>query len=61
MTNATKALVITAVNSLIALPALFGVGLDAVQQSGIAVAVNAVLALVVGLTYKNSAKRVADA
>ena len=58
MTNATKAQAITLANALLALAVLFGVGLSAAQLAGATVALNALGALIVGLTYKDSAKRI---
>lgn len=60
MTNATKALIIAVVNAALPLVTSFGLDLSDAQIVGITGTVNAVLALVVGLTYKNSAKRVSD-
>ena len=59
LTNATKAQIITALNALLALGITFHVVLTAVQLGAIDVAANAVLSLVVGLTYTQSALRVA--
>ncbi len=60
MTNATKALLITLINAGLVLITSFGVSLSDAQTGAITVFVNAALALVVALTYKNSAKRVSD-
>jgi len=60
ITNTTKANVIAAVNALLGLAIVFGVNLTADQTGAIVIAVNAVLSLYVGLTYKSSAKRIPD-
>lgn len=60
MTNTTKALLIAVSNAAMGLVTAFGVALTDTQQAAIYSAVNAVLALWVGLTYKNSAKRISD-
>ena len=57
MTNATKAQIIVAINSLFALGQAFHVVLTAPQLAASQVAVNAVLSLFVGATYEQSAKR----
>lgn len=57
MTNATKAQIIAAVNALLGLAVAFNVVLTQTQIGAIGVAVNAVLAIVVGLTFKQSPKR----
>jgi hypothetical protein len=57
MTNTTKAHIIVAVNSVLALIAAFGVTLTDKQGGAIVLAVNALLSLWVALTYKNSPKR----
>lgn len=61
MTNATKALLIALINSLLGVLAAFGAGFTEAQNGAILAAVNAGLALVVALTYKNSPTRVPDA
>jgi thiamine biosynthesis lipoprotein ApbE len=61
MTNTTKAQVIVAINSILALVVAFGVNLSEAQTGAITVAVNALLSIWVGLTYKNSPKRTPDA
>ncbi len=61
MTNATKAGIITLANTLLALLVAFGVSLSDAQTAAIVAALNAALALWVGLTFQNSAKRVPDA
>lgn len=58
MTNATKAGVITCLNALLGLLLAFGVPLSTVQTGAILAFGNAVLGLVVALTYKQSAKRI---
>lgn len=60
MTNATKANIIAFLNALLAVAVLFGLDLTEDQLAGIAVALNALGAVVVGLTYKASPKRVPD-
>ncbi len=61
ITNATKAQAIAAVNAILGLLAAFGVGhLTDTQSGALLVAVNAVLSLVVGITYKSSKARVPD-
>ena len=61
ITNTTKANIIAAVNAVLGLAIVFGVNLSEAQTGAIIVAVNAVLSLYVGLTYKSSAKRIPDA
>lgn len=61
MTNATKAQVLALVNALLGLAVAFDLALTQVQLGAITVAVNAVLSLWVGLTFKSSAKRLPDA
>jgi hypothetical protein len=60
MTNATKANLLAALNACLGLAVLFGIPLSNEQQGGIYVAVNAVAAVFVGLTYKKSAKRIEE-
>jgi hypothetical protein len=60
MTNATKALIISALNAGIGLVVAFGVVLTPAQIGAILTFANAAGALVVALTYKNSAKRIPD-
>ncbi len=60
MTNATKALIITAVNAVLGLVVSFGVALSDAQRGAIVTTVNAVLAVAVALTYKNSSRRIPD-
>ena len=62
ITNATKAQIIAAINALMGLLTAFDIAsLSQTQQSSVIVAVNAVLALFVGLTYRASPKRIPDA
>lgn len=58
MTNTTKAVVITLVNSVLNIAVQFGASLSDAQQVSIMGGVNSALALWVLLTYKNSRKRV---
>lgn len=60
MTNATKAQIIVALNALMALLVAFGVNLSDTQQGAVQVAVNALLGVWIGLTFKDSEKRVPD-
>lgn len=60
ITNATKAQIIAVVNALLGLLIAFDIVFTQTQLSAIDVFVNAVLALFVGLTYTQSAKRVDD-
>lgn len=60
MTNATKANVIAAINALVALTVAFDVLSDA-KAGALGVALNSLAVLFIGLTYKNSPKRVPDA
>ena len=57
MSNAVKAQIIVAVNSLLALLIAFGVALTEAQTGAITVAVNALLGLWIAATYKNSPMR----
>lgn len=59
-TNATKAQLLAAVNALIVLVTAFGLELTADQIGAITLAVNALFALWVGLTYRDSPKRVPE-
>lgn len=61
MTNTTKALIIATFNAGLGLLVSFGVDLTSGQQGALLAFANAALALWVGLTYKNSAKRIPDA
>jgi hypothetical protein len=59
ITNAVKAQAIAAVNAVLGLLSAFQIGhITTDQKAAIVVATNAVLALVVGVTYKSSSKRV---
>lgn len=60
ITNTTKANIIAAVNAGLGLLIAFGISVSDGQQAAIVTAVNAALILWVGLTYKQSAKRVLD-
>jgi hypothetical protein len=60
MTNATKANIIAAINAVLACAMLFGLPVSDVQVGGIGIAVNAVLAVFVGLTFKSSPKRLPE-
>lgn len=60
-TNAVKAQIIATVNAALGLLAAFNVAsLTDTQKGALLVAVNAVLALVVAVTYKASVKRLPD-
>ena len=58
MTNATKANLIAVLNSLLIVAVLFGLELSDAQVAGIMGAANALGVLAVGLTYKDSPKRI---
>lgn len=58
MTNATKAVIITVLNAGLGLAVAFGVSLSDAQTAAILGFGNAVLAAIVGLTYKDSPKRI---
>jgi hypothetical protein len=60
ITNATKANIIAVINTGLILLLAFGVDISEAQIAAIMAAVNAVLVLLVGLTYKDSSKRVPD-
>ena len=60
MTNATKANIIAVLNAALAVAVLFGLPLSDAQTAGIGVLGNAIGVLVVGLTYKSSAKRIPE-
>ena len=60
LTNATKANLIAAVNATLACAVLFGLPVSDVQAGGISLAVNAILACFVGLTFKSSPKRLPE-
>ncbi len=59
-TNATKAQALAVVNSAVALLAAFGFDLSGEQTAAITVFVNALFALWVGVTYKQSPKRIPE-
>ena len=59
-TNATKAQVIALVNAVVALVTAFGLDITTEQLAALLAVVNAALSLWVGLTYKQSPKRVSD-
>lgn len=61
MTNATKAAIIAVVNAALGLLVAFDVALTQAQTGAILTLANAALGLWVGLTYKDSAKRIPDA
>ncbi len=61
MTNATKALIITLANSVLAVAVAFGVSITDAQTAAITGLLNAGLAVWVALTYQNSPKRTPDA
>lgn len=60
MTNATKANIIAVVNAVLVLVTSFGVDVTDEQQAAITGAVNAILVAWVGLTFKNSTKRIKE-
>ncbi len=60
LTNNLKAQIIIAINALIALVVAFGVNISDKQTGAITLAVNALLSIWVGLTYKNSPMRKAE-
>lgn len=60
MTNTTKALIISLANAALTLIVSFGVTLTDAQTAAITGGLNAALAVWVALTYKDSAKRIAD-
>lgn len=60
MTNATKANLIAVINTGLILLLAFGVSISDAQMAGIMGFVNAALVLFVGVTYKNSAKRIEE-
>lgn len=61
MTNATKALVIAFLNAATLAAVAFGLSLSDAQLVAVSAVENSGLALWVGLTYKNSPKRIPDA
>lgn len=58
LTNATKAQIIATVNAVLGLLIAFHVVLTAAQLGAVDVAANAVLSLIVGLTYTASPLRI---
>lgn len=60
MTNALKANVIAVINAALVLVVSFGVDVSDAQQAAITGVVNAVLVTWIGLTYKESPKRIPD-
>ena len=60
MTNNIKAQIGFAVNAVLGAVVLFGVDLSKEQIGGVVLAVNAILALIQSLTYKDSPKRIPD-
>ena len=60
MTNTTKAHLIVLANAVMVCVAAFGVNLSDKQTAAIMLVVNAGLSLWVGLTYRNSVKRIPD-
>jgi hypothetical protein len=60
MTNATKANLIAVLNAALGAAVLFGLDLSADQIAGVLAFANALGVLVVGLTYKDSPKRIPD-
>lgn len=57
ITNTTKALLIAAINAILAVVTTFDLGLTQAQLGAIGIAVNAILALVVAVTFKQSKMR----
>jgi len=60
VTNATKASIIAVLNAGLGAAVLFGLNLTADQIAGVLAFANALGALIVGLTYKDSPKRIPD-
>ena len=60
MTNATKANLIAALNAGLGFVIAFGVNLTDIQTAATLVFANAVASLFVGVTFKNSPKRVPE-
>lgn len=60
LTNTSKAMIIALLNAVLGLLVAFGVDLTAEQIGAILAVANTAGALVVGLTYKSSPKRVPD-
>lgn len=61
MTNTTKAICISVLNATLGLAVAFGLNLTDTQTAAILGFGNALLALFVAATYKDSAKRIPDA
>ena len=59
--NATKAQLVVLANALLVLVTSFGVEVSDAQQAGITGFVNAALSVWIGLTYKQSSRRIPDA
>jgi hypothetical protein len=60
LTNATKANLIAVLNAVLIAATLFGLDLSDAQVAGIMGVANALGVLVVGLTYKDSPKRIPE-
>lgn len=60
MTNATKATIIAFINALFGLLAVFDLALTEAQKGAIILVVDLALAAWIGLTYKDSPKRIPD-
>lgn len=60
MTNATKANLIAALNAGLGLAIAFGVNLTDLQTAAVLVFANSVASVFVGVTFKNSPKRVPE-
>ena len=61
MTNALRAQIVVAVNSIVALVVAFGVNLSDKQTGAITLALNAILGVWIAATYKDSPRRTPDA
>ena len=61
LTNATKAVILAVVNSALGLAVAFGAPLTETQTGAIFALANAIAALIVLVTYKDSKKRIPDA
>lgn len=59
MTNATKALITTAINATLGLVVLLGL-LSTPVAGSVGIVVNAWIAVIVAITYKDSPKRMPD-
>ena len=60
MTNATKAVLLSVVNAALGAAVAFGAPLTETQTGAIFALANTIAALVVAVTYKDSAKRIPD-